>query len=1307
MNGRLSLLISLLATLVLVALPGQTALGANTVYTWDASGTHPAAPTDGSGTWNTSSAYWTTGGASDVAFGNSTTSQANIGTNNGAAGTISVSGTVTLNKIAFSAPGSGNYTLGGSGTLSFGGTTPTISIGGTSSAHQTATLNTILGETAADTGVTFTGLSGSYSFITLGGANTFSGTATIGQITVSFNNLQNGGVASSFGQGANTVPVVLGDNSSFTEINYTGPGGSTDRPWTVNGTSPSNTLNNNGTGAISFNNTGAMAGGTAGNRGLTLGGSYAASANTFSEKIADMSSGATSLTKAGAGRWALTGDNTFSGSVNLNGGWLQANAAETPGTSGPLGKGGAILFGGGALQYSPVNAYDYSPRFTNAANQSYSVDLAGQTVTWANPLTSSNGTLTVNSSAAGGKLLLAATNTYTGDTTVLGGILSVSSDGNLGAAATGNIVLDGGTLSAATNFTLNASRTVFLGPASDGGGALEVAGGATLTFGGTIADNGTGPGSLTKTGTGTLALSSSSWSTYTGGTTISAGTVAISGYGTIGTVSNLTIASGATLNVSSATGGYTLGTGQTLVTGNGTSFVNGKLYLGSAALTLFWTNGVPSLTISGNKLVVDNNVTTVAVAGSAPLPVGVYKMISKGTGGSVSGVVSNSPVNVTGAGAAAGASLQITSGELYLNIHGGGATSTTLSSSAATQTYGNAVTFTASVSPTNATGIVTFTDGTTTYGTAVLTNGQAVFTAGPSVLQAGVYSMTASYSGDATHAPSVSSIVTQTINQAVLTVAANNVSRWLGNANPTLTVSYIGFMNGETTSVLTGAPGLATSATPTSPIGNYPIFITPGTLTNVTGNYALVFTNGALSVVARSMPYPQGTTFPLMLYEVDDAPSAANVAPYGWNITQDYGNTTNSLINSYLQLASADSLGGDVAIPCGGDVTTNFEEWPQPEVAAWIQGSMTNNNIGWWDMPEEMRSWIPAEVQLLKDYRAWVQLYDTNGPRPTYEYTPNDRIPTDQLGVVSNVDLIGTSAYCEAEGQPHAWVRYKVAQSGVYAVTLAGATIGSNYLAGQKTVVAVLYLADPGNGLLATPQQSYHDVWSAIASGAQGIAVFSYWHGVNDNPALTNNLNQFNLAAAQISGSEIGQVVLYGAHDTNVGFTITAGPTNTDSFQPGDGTTWQYPSLNVLCETWSNNVYVIAVNSTSNSVSAIITNLPATTGSATLPFELRSLPVSGNSFADTFPPWGAHVYKMAAAAAASPPVISSIALAGGMVTLSCTGASGGSYVLQGSTNLSNPAGWLNLNTNTASGAGLFSFTKSASATLEFYRLRQQ
>ena len=617
------------------------------------------------------------------------------------------------------------------------------------------------------------------------------------------------------------------------------------------------------------------------------------------------------------------------------------------------------------------------------------------------------------------------------------------------------------------------------------------------------------------------------------------------------------------------------------------------------------------------------------------------------------------------------------------------------------------MTFTASVSPTNATGIVTFTDGTTTYGTPALVNGQAALTIGGGALNAGTYTMSVSYNGNSTYGPSVSGVLTQTVNQATLTVAANNLSRWAGNANPALTFSCVGFAAGDSLGLLAGSPALTTTATPASPVGSYPITIAPGTLADTSGNYFLTFTNGTLSVAARAMPYPQGTAFPLMMYEVGDAPSAANVASYGWNIIQNYGVNTNSDINNFLQLAFSNSLGGDAPIPCYGSSATNFLEWPQAQVQAWIQGSMTNNNIAWWDMPEEMRSWQPTEVQLLKDYRAWIQLYDTNGRRPTYEYTPNDRYAADQIGVVTNVDIIGASCYCEAAGQPHAWVRYKVAESGVHAVTLGGGTIGSNYLSGQKTVVAVLYLAEPTSGILPTPQQSYHDVWSSIASGAQGINVYSYWHGVNDNSALTNNLNQFNLAAAQISGSEIGQVILYGAQKTNVSFVVTAGPTNTDSFNPGDGTNWQYASLNVLCKTWSGNAYVVAVNSTASYVSANITNLPVATATATLPFESRTIPVLGGGLADTFAPWGVHVYKVAVPSSSAPPVIGSISLAGGTATLNCSGTALATYILQCSTNLANATGWSNVGTNSASGAGQVSFTNSAPGSAVFYRLLAQ
>jgi hypothetical protein len=89
---------------------------------------------------------------------------------------------------------------------------------------------------------------------------------------------------------------------------------------------------------------------------------------------------------------------------------------------------------------------------------------------------------------------------------------------------------------------------------------------------------------------------------------------------------------------------------------------------------------------------------------------------------------------------------------------------------------------------------------------------------------------------------------TLTINRALLTVTADNKSRVYGTTNPVLTASYSGFVNAETTNVLTGNPGLSTMAVSSSPAGNYPISATNGTL--VAANYSFSFANGVLTVIA-------------------------------------------------------------------------------------------------------------------------------------------------------------------------------------------------------------------------------------------------------------------------------------------------------------------------------------------------------------------------------------------------------------------------------------------------------------------------
>lgn len=94
-------------------------------------------------------------------------------------------------------------------------------------------------------------------------------------------------------------------------------------------------------------------------------------------------------------------------------------------------------------------------------------------------------------------------------------------------------------------------------------------------------------------------------------------------------------------------------------------------------------------------------------------------------------------------------------------------TATTLKASGASATAGTSLTFTATVAPASGTGTptgtVTFLDGaTTTIGTTTLSSGTATFTT--TSLAVGAHTITASYSGDATYAASVSSSTTITIS---------------------------------------------------------------------------------------------------------------------------------------------------------------------------------------------------------------------------------------------------------------------------------------------------------------------------------------------------------------------------------------------------------------------------------------------------------------------------------------------------------------------------------------------------------------
>jgi len=105
-----------------------------------------------------------------------------------------------------------------------------------------------------------------------------------------------------------------------------------------------------------------------------------------------------------------------------------------------------------------------------------------------------------------------------------------------------------------------------------------------------------------------------------------------------------------------------------------------------------------------------------------------------------------------------------------------GATTSTLVSTPNPSTAGTAVTLTATVSPSSATGTVQFLNGTTVLGSATLANGSAQIAV--TNLPVGSNSLTAVYSGDSGNAGSTSAAVVQTVAKA------NSTTTLAGPASP-------------------------------------------------------------------------------------------------------------------------------------------------------------------------------------------------------------------------------------------------------------------------------------------------------------------------------------------------------------------------------------------------------------------------------------------------------------------------------------------------------------------------------------------
>ncbi len=177
------------------------------------------------------------------------------------------------------------------------------------------------------------------------------------------------------------------------------------------------------------------------------------------------------------------------------------------------------------------------------------------------------------------------------------------------------------------------------------------------------------------------------------------------------------------------------------------------------------------------------------------------------------------------------------SGGTVSTVSTSGATTTTVTSSASTAAYGTSITLTATVSPSSATGTITFYDGSTSLGTGTISSGAASLAT--TTLAVGTHSITAVYGGDTSYTASTSSAVSVIITGAATTATTTTLTTTatavtFGTSitltavvSPTAAAGSVTFYDGTTSlGAVTLASGSAAFTTATLAAGTHTITAT-------------------------------------------------------------------------------------------------------------------------------------------------------------------------------------------------------------------------------------------------------------------------------------------------------------------------------------------------------------------------------------------------------------------------------------------------------------------------------------------------
>jgi autotransporter-associated beta strand protein len=475
--------------------------------------------------------------------------------------------------------------------------------------------------------------------------------------------------------------------------------------------------------------------------------------NTLS--FATVISGDGGLTQAGSGATTLTGANTYMGATTVNGGTLALSGSGTLGDqSGALSIGGGTLnLGGKSLtRTADITMTSASSVLTNGTVTTSGADFLFSDGT-ASAVLAGDGAL-VKSGA--GTVVLTGANTYTGGTTITAGTLT------LGAGGTGGSVT--GTIANAGTLVIDRSDNLVFATVVTGTGALEKTGtniltltgdstatgattitqgtlrlgngGTTGSLGGALVNAGTliidrsddlslgnqisGAGAVVKQGANTVTLTTAN--SHTGTTSITNGTLALSGAGTLGDATGAVSVAGGSLDL----GGKTISKTATVTLTSG-AITNGTL---GSTVGFQVQSGRISAILDGAGDLVKSTTGTVTLGGAntyggaTTLNAGTLVLEGPGTLGDVAGdlTVAGGVLDLGGTTATKTGAVALTSG---LVTHG------TLSTSDAIDLQGG--TINAVLAGTGS--VVKSGGGTVTLGGANTYGGATTLNAGTLVLE--------------------------------------------------------------------------------------------------------------------------------------------------------------------------------------------------------------------------------------------------------------------------------------------------------------------------------------------------------------------------------------------------------------------------------------------------------------------------------------------------------------------------------------------------------------------------------------------